>query len=406
MRRTTIVGIWLCLEAGMKTTLMSLLIILGPFVTSIRADWFLNTRGPGEHVTITRFGDDGLPIPFGPSLVPSGSWPDVVHLAWPSAVALPGGGVRVYASAFDGNRWAAIVAWEEDAGASEWRRLGPVIVADASEPHGIATSHVVYDSADGYWKAWWVRLNGSGVGDAVFYATSRDGLTWYRLPWAVYRPSTSHDAGGIGLDYVCQSQRTGLWHIFLSAYPAGLGSSSALRVSSDVSWGPYGWVESLMLESRAHPRTITAGAARTGVLSVDSTEGLQAGGAALITNGQQASSQLVTISAVDEARSQVLLRGPLVSDVAGWTITPIERRYISPSYVREADDGNWSGIWTAYHPVAGLTAEYTVAARAGQYGPWSIDRMRPAPIFAPITRAGMFSTENPARVSTSASCSE
>jgi hypothetical protein len=79
------------------------------------------------------------------------------------------------------------------------------------------------------------------------------------------------------------------------------------------------------------------------------------------------------------------------------------RQKIDPSYFEEHADGSWSGFVTVFGPWPQITAEFTTRV-AGQtiLGPWKF--VGDGFSFTPINPEGIYSTENPARISKNPCC--
>jgi len=320
------------------------------------ASWYLNGRAGGQPYRIFRFGADGAASPSTAVVAPSGTGFDAQHVAWPSAIRTPHG-VFLYASGFDGIGWNAVGLWVSQDGVN-FRRKGPVLRASADEPRGIGPAQVTYDPQARHPFGMYYLVRGSlGPGHAVRYATSDDGEHWKRRGGLALVSTRAEERSGLAVGYVCRA-RDGQWHLFYGAYPT-INSAVAMVASSRRPGGPFARKHVLMKGDGISVRVRSAPRG-TDMIEVHGSKKLIAGSPYLLAGSGGLRSELVVVNRIFGTTAYLDRR--TLYDHDGDHLMTITRSKLDPSYAREAQNG-WDGIFTAYGPIPGVTAEYTVRVR-------------------------------------------
>jgi hypothetical protein len=360
-------------------------------------DWYLNTYGLSQQYSISRFNDSGHPVPSTPVIRPSRQGFDKVHIAWPSAIRTPDG-IHVYASGFDGQMWKAIGLWTSNDGIV-FRRRGPVFAASQNEPHGIGPSHVWYDPAAAEPFGLYFLVRGpSGPGQAIAYATSRDGRVWARRG-IVLTADRQEEEAGVSMSYACRS-RSGEWVFFYQGYP-NLNEGVAMVATADRPEGPFDRKAVLMRGDNVSAR-VRHGRRRENFVVVDDARLLTPGHIYLLhgKSGDLQNSELVEVAQIKDR--VVLLTRPLLRGHDEHAMLSMARAKVDPSFARETSRG-WEGIFTVYGPAPGIHAEYTMSVRGRSLqSPW--EPTRSGVRFSPRAPEHRYSAENPTPLVRGPSC--
>lgn len=349
---------------------------------------FILNAYEGTRYTLMRYeGREAVPVA---PIVGAHNDGGVVNVAWPSAFRFSDGAVRVYASRYYNNQWRDIAYWHAPAGSTTFSFGGIALAANGAEPYGICPAHIYYDATDtaNPWKMVYLVRGASGPGNRIDLADSADGLTWTRRG-QVFTASQPFEAAGVAPTWVTQ-QTDGSWAMVYEAYQTLNFTPGAVAVAATSS-GPF-INQRVIFPPNSTAHTISGGAPRTNTATV--TGQVRLGEPHLLRNATSGAIQLVLPTR--QEGTTLYFDDPLFDDFsANSELAHIARNKVSPSYIRQAPDGSWTGAFTGYGQWPGVLTEYVFLGAAPTLdGPWEITQA-PLP-FPPWTAAGRLSTENPA----------
>lgn len=349
--------------------------------------FYLNAKGASDRYHILRFTGDGLAVPPQPVI---GSHNDggAAHVAWPSALRLPNGRIRLYASRHNGARWSDVCAWESADGIG-CEFIRPVLDASVNRNRTVARSRVYFvNGAARPFKM--VYADGEApLAKQINLATSIDGLEW-RPEGVVCQAVEPQEAAGMSPIFVTDAG-DGRWALFYQAFET-LQTAHAVMAVGPSPDGPFR-EKSIIMSPIASAAMLTNLRRLTNSATVDGE--VRLGEPYVLRSLDPPAVEPV----VPIARHADLLYfdRPLCSDFG----TRAELRHIgfrkaNPSFVWATANG-WSGYWTGHGQFEGFLSEYTFAANAPRLeGPWTVQPT--GIVFSPWTAEGFRSTENPVPV--------
>lgn len=354
---------------------------LAPYST---AHFYLNAKGTTGRYQIFRFGERGLAMPERPVI---GAHNDggAAHVAWPSALQLPDGRIRLYAGRHDDQFWNDLCAWESTDGV-DFRFAGVVFDAAANRGRRIGRARVYFvaGSRHPFKMLYTDALN--PLAKEIALATSPDGLRWERQG-TVCGSTEAWEAAGMTATFVVQASDNE-WVLIYHAFETLRRAHAAMAVGPSPE-GPFA-VKAIIMSpvvSSAGVSGLRRGADH-GVIDGDVRIGEPY---VLRTSDSQAYEPVVPIA---RDAATVYFDRPVCADYPEGELRHLAYSKVNASCLWRSAEG-WTGYWTG-HGQFGPTilSEYTFAVRAGALaGPWRVDPSGVA--FSPWSDERCQSTENP-----------
>lgn len=348
-------------------------------------EYVLNSLGEGNSYYVQTADEDGLIN--SPNGVPRPT--HASNMAWPSAV-IDGSTTVMFASLAIGSKWDRIARLTRTV--TGWHYTGDVLVANASEPHGIGPAWVGIrpDQAERYVMVYGVRT-ASGPAQALHLATSTDGIQWVRRGAII--AATSEAPGGIAISYVCQDDDGRLIATFL-----GLDASRANAVgmiATAATWGGPWTAPQTVIRPFVWSSTMQ-GRKGSALLAVPVGSSFPIGHPLIVPSTGE------LIVPKKQSGKWLWAQWPLLNDYSSQTqVKTVTSNKVDPSYIKRTSSG-WVAHVTAFGATADL-AEYVVEARAGAVtGPWTWTSTGFR--FSPFYPLGVKSTENPQPIARDVSC--
>jgi hypothetical protein len=358
--------------------------------TPAAADRFILNGSSGQRYSLFQFSDDGVANPPSP-IVDVYNSGGAQHVAWPSGFVLTSGATRIYASRNISGRWSDIAYWSSADGLTY--TLGGVALSSAAgEPHGIGPGQVYYDKTEpAPWKM--VFLVRDGVtGTQMHLADSLDGIAWTRRG-LVFQTTEVWESGGVSPSWMMRSH-AGEIVLFYQAYrSANTGPAAVARAAS---WGAMFGAKRIIMEPTEKSYQVTNAQRLTTTATVPGAVDIGVPHVMRQNDGMG----LEVIVPIRQNGSTVWFDRPLLASyTVNSTLAHVGRKKVDPSFLRQHEDGSWSGIFTGYGQFPGVTSEYTffvwspnletpfvaVAGNGVPFSPWHV--------------GGFASMENPALIS-------
>lgn len=346
--------------------------------------FYLNAKGASNRYQILRFTADGLAVPPKPVIGPHNDG-HAAHVAWPSALQMPNGKIRLYATRHDDSHWNDVCLWESVNGV-DFEFIRPVLGATVDRGRAVARSRVYFVSGSPRpFKMVYADAE-HPVAKQINIATSPDGLEWKR-DGIVCTASECWDAAGLSPIFVTQA-RHGMWVLFYQAFETLRKGHAVMAVGSSPD-GPF--EQKTVILSPIESSATVSNVRRSSDWATIQGEVRLREPYVLRSEDPPAVEPVVPIARHGDV---LYFDRPLCSDFgAEAELRHIGFRKANPSFVWEAPQG-WSGYWTGHGQFDSVLSEYTFAASAPRLeGPWTVQPK--GIIFSPWSSEGFRSTENP-----------
>jgi len=361
--------------------------------------FYLNSFGESKTYQISAYFSNGLPASTLPVVTPKSIGNSVEHVAWPSAVMVDNDEVLLFVSAFEGGFWKRVYLLRSKDGLN-FGSAFVVFEASYEEPFGIGPTHVTYDpGTEEPFIMFYLKRGQLGPGPSINLARSKDGRVWKRYG-EVLHAKGPEEAAGLSISWACR-RLDGEWILFYQRCASIYAGSAGLARKPDL----LGITEYrvTMLEGDGVAISVVCATAKQNKMLVDRPLSIRLGMPHLIIDMNGTKQEVGVPTGYDG--EYVIFDRAFANDWHGALLVSMARQKIDPSYFAEHADGSWSGFVTVFGPWPQITAELTTRV-AGQtiLGPW--DFVGDGLSFSPLNPEGVYSTENPARITRNTSCTD
>ena len=359
--------------------------------------FYLNAFGESKTYQVFAYRPDGIPASPLPVVTPKSIGASIQHVAWPSAVRV-GNEILLFVSAFESGSWKRLYLLKSKDGLN-FGFAEIAFEASKEEPFGIGPAHVTYDArAQEPFILFYQKRGPQGPGSSINLARSRDGKIWKRYGEILHAKGPD-EAAGISISWACQ-RMDGEWILFYQRFPTVYAGSAAFVRKPDL-LGTVEYRTTMLTGDGVAIGVIRAEAGQKKML-VDRPGAIRLGIPHLVIGMNGANQEVVVPVAYDG--ELVVFDRTFTRDWLDALLVSMARQKVDPSYFEENSDGSWSGFVTLFGPWPRVTAEYTTRVTGESLlGPWRF--VGDGLAFALVDPEGIYSTENPARISNGCSCS-
>ncbi len=369
----------------MIALIYSLVVLLLFSSMSSQAQYVLNVQGVDRRYRLFEFTESGRP------------WRPITadrfqHVAWPSAVKIENT-TFVYASIYDGAHWSSVHRWKTNT-TGQWVYDRMIFSANREERFGIGPTHILYDPKDEQPYTMFYLVRGpAGPGQKINVARSNDGVTWHRIHTAI-TPTLPEERSGLSVSYACKMGDT----IFLFYQAYYTESFKALSIVAQGQSKNLNFTKKSIIIQPDH--YIEKFDAHRGDLFASFHGKLPRLGLPLVLSNKTEQETVIPVEIIHQIVyfDRALLHSYMPGHAASYI-----RNKADLSYARIQEDGTWRAVITGYGAFKGVASEYTSNFEANDVaGPWKFrgDGFS----FSPYFNDGVYSTENPERISTNADC--